>query len=300
MRIIFMGTPSYAAVILKALLEHHQVCALVCQRDKKAGRNMQLKVPATKELLQLQAPKIPIFQPENLDGDFIEQLQAIPCDMMIVAAFGKILPREILQSVPCVNLHASILPRLRGASPIQQSILEGESHFGVSAMLMQEGLDCGEILGFKVVRNTGENASVLVANLAKMAAQLILEYLERLEFIKPLAQVDANSSYCKKIKKESGLVEFDNAKTLQRKLLAYSGWPEIYLKSGLKLKALEVDCIEGSYQKGKILEITKSGIRVGCEKGSVWIKNVQSPSKKAMDAYDYIQGKHLKVGDILQ
>lgn len=300
MRIIFMGTPSYAGAILKVLLEHHQVCALVCQSDKKAGRNMQLKAPATKELLQLQAPKIPIFQPENLDGNFIEQLKAIPCDVIIVAAFGKILPREILQIVPCMNLHASILPRFRGASPIQQSILEGESHFGVSAMLMQEGLDCGEILGFKVMRNTGQNALMLFEGLAKMAAQLTLECLERLELIKPLEQVNADSSYCKKIKKESGLVEFDNAKILQRKLLAYSGWPEIYLKSGLKLKALEVDFIEGSYQKGEILEVTKCGIKVGCEKGSVWIRGVQAPSKKVVNAYDYIQGKHLKVGDILQ
>ncbi|TLD85108.1 methionyl-tRNA formyltransferase [Helicobacter sp. MIT 11-5569] len=300
MRIIFMGTPDYAAVILESLLQKHEVCALVCQGDKRAGRDMQLKAPATKELLQLKDSKIPIFQPESLDENFVMQLKALKPDRIIVAAFGKILPKAILEIAPCVNLHASILPKFRGASPIQQSILEAESYFGVSVMLMQEGLDCGDILGFKVIKNVGQNASVLFEELAKIAAQLTLEYLERLKFVKPLEQNHADSSYCKKIKKEFGLVEFDNAKTLQKKALAYSGWPEIYLTSGLKLKILRLDLEEGSYKKGEILEIAKCGIKVGCQKGSVWIETLQVPSKKAMGAYEYAQGKRLKVGDILE
>ena len=300
MRIIFMGTPDYAAVILESLLESHEICALVCQEDKRAGRDMHLKAPATKELLQSRAPKIPIFQPKVLDETFVAELSALQCDVIIVAAYGKILPRAVLDIAPCINLHASILPKFRGASPIQQSILQGEKYFGVSVMQMQEGLDCGEILGFKVVRNTGQNAMELFTSLAKMAGELTLEFLERFQTIKPLAQIDADSSYCKKIKKEWGLVEFDCAQTLVRKSLAYSGWPEIYLQSGLKLKQLTLKDSQGTHKRGEILEISNNGICIGCDTGSVWIAILQAPSKKEMPSYAYAQGRRLKVGDILE
>ena len=300
MRIIFMGTPDYAAVILESLLESHEICALVCQEDKRAGRDMHLKAPATKELLQSRAPKIPIFQPKVLDETFVAELSALQCDVIIVAAYGKILPRAVLDIAPCINLHASILPKFRGASPIQQSILQGEKYFGVSVMQMQEGLDCGEILGFKVVRNTGQNAMELFTSLAKMAGELTLEFLERFQTIKPLAQIDADSSYCKKIKKEWGLVEFDCAQTLVRKSLAYSGWPEIYLQSGLKLKQLTLKDSQETHKRGEILEISNNGICIGCDTGSVWIAILQAPSKKEMPSYAYAQGRRLKVGDILE
>lgn len=300
MRIIFMGTPDYAAVILESLLESHEICALVCQEDKRAGRDMRLKAPATKELLQSRTPKIPIFQPKVLDETFVAELSALQCDVIIVAAYGKILPKAVLDIAPCINLHASILPKFRGASPIQQSILQGEKYFGVSVMQMQEGLDCGEILGFKVVRNTGQNAMDLFTSLAKMAGELTLEFLERFQTIKPLAQIDADSSYCKKIKKEWGLVEFDCAQTLVRKSLAYSGWPEIYLQSGLKLKQLTLKDSQETHKRGEILEISNNGICIGCDTGSVWIAILQAPSKKEMPSYAYAQGRRLKVGDILE
>ena len=300
MRIIFMGTPDYAAVILESLLESHEICALVCQEDKRAGRDMRLKAPATKELLQSRTPKIPIFQPKVLDETFVAELSALQCDVIIVAAYGKILPKAVLDIAPCINLHASILPKFRGASPIQQSILQGEKYFGVSVMQMQEGLDCGEILGFKVVRNTGQNAMDLFTSLAKMAGELTLEFLERFQTIKPLAQIDADSSYCKKIKKEWGLVEFDCAQTLVRKSLAYSGWPEIYLQSGLKLKQLTLKDSQETHKRGEILEISNNGICIGCDTGSVWIAILQAPSKKEMPSYAYAQGRRLKVGDIFE
>lgn len=300
MRIIFMGTPHYAAVILDSLLQKYTLCALVCQKDKKAGRDMRLKAPVTKELLLQKAPAIPIIQPENLDEVFVGQLKALKPDIIIVAAFGKILPRTVLETAPCINLHASILPKFRGASPIQQSILEMESYFGVSVMQMEEGLDCGDILGFKVIKNKGQSASELFESLAKLAAELTLEYLERIGKIIPLPQNNAEASYCKKIKKEFGLVEFDDAKKLINKALAYSGWPEIYLTSGLKLKSVKLDSIDGIYKNGEILEIQKKGIKIGCKKGSIWVEILQAPSKKALMAYEYIQGKRLNVGDILE
>ncbi len=300
MRIIFMGTPDYAAVILESLLKNHKVCALVCGEDKRAGRDMHLKVPATKALLQKHSPEISILQPKMLDENFIKTIKSFACDMIIVAAFGKILPKAVLEIAPCVNLHASILPRFRGASPIQQSILENECFFGVTLMQMQEGLDCGDILGFKVIRNSKQGAIELFDILAKCAAELTLEYIQRYEEINPLKQINADASYCKKIKKESGCVCFDNARALESKSLAYDGWPGIFLSSGLKLKGVRAKEYLCKYRSGEILEIKEDSIRVGCKRGSVWIDCLQAPSKKLISAYQYLQGKHLKVGSILE
>ncbi len=300
MKVIFMGTPEYAAIILESLLAHHEVCALVCQKDKKAGRNLQLQFPATKKLLLEKNLKIPILQPNQLDEDFSKELQQFPCDKIIVAAYGKILPKTILNLAPCINLHASILPKFRGASPIQQSILEEEKYFGVTAMQMSEGLDCGDILGFKVVQNTLQNAPELFLELARMAADLTLEYLERCDSIVPLQQNNAETSFCKKIKKEWGKVSFENADSLAKKARAYEGWPEVYLESGLKLKGVKVVESNSENVSGEILQIANQHIKVGCKRGSVWIESLQAPSKKAMSAYQYLQGKHLKLGDILK
>lgn len=300
MRIIFMGTPEYAAIILESLLTKHEVCALVCQEDKKAGRNMRLQMPATKELLLEKELKIPIFQPTRLEGDFIEELKKIPCDRIIVAAYGKILPLSILEFAPCINLHASILPSFRGASPIQQSILKDEEYFGVTAMQMSEGLDCGDILGFKVVQNRLQSKTELFLELARIAADLTLEYLQRCDSIVPLRQIDADASYCKKIKKGFGQVTFENANCLAKKARAYEEWPEVYLENGLKLKGVKMAESLSENIAGEILCITKEQIKIGCQKGSVWIESLQSPSKKAVSAYQYLQGKHLKTGDILQ
>lgn len=300
MRVIFMGTPDYAAVILESLLAHHEVCALVAQGDKKAGRSMQLQAPATKKLLLDRNSKIPILQPNKLDEEFANQLKAFDCDKIIVAAYGKILPKSILNLAPCINLHASILPKFRGASPIQQSILQQEKYFGVTAMQMNEGLDCGDILGFKVIPNTFQSAPKLFEDLGKLAADLTLEYLEKCDSISPLAQTNTEASYCKKIKKEWGRVGFDNAESLAAKSRAYEGWPEIYLENGLKLKGVRVAESTSKNAQGEILQITNKKIKVGCTIGSVWIESLQAPSKKAICAYAYLQGKRLKVGDILE
>ncbi len=300
MRVIFMGTPDYAAVILESLLAHHQVCALVCQEDKKAGRNMHLQIPATKKLLLEKDSKIPILQPKRLDEDSAKELKSFSCDKIIVAAYGKILPKSLLNLAPCINLHASILPQFRGASPIQQSILNDEKYFGVTAMQMNEGLDCGDILGFKVFKNTLQNAPKLFSQLAKTAADLILEYLERWDSIVPLEQINAEASYCKKIKKEWGKVTFNDADSLARKARAYEGWPEIYLESGLKLRGIKVAESVSENHSGEILQIVDERIKVGCERGSIWIESLQAPSKKIVSSYQYLQGKRLKLGDILE
>ena len=197
-------------------------------------------------------------------------------------------------------MHASILPSFRGASPIQQSILKDEEYFGVTAMQMSEGLDCGDILGFKVIRNRLQSKTELFLDLARIAASLTLEYLQRCDSVIPLRQIDADASYCKKIKKSFGQVGFENANCLVKKARAYEGWPEIYLENGLKLKGVKMAESLSENIAGEILCITKEQIKIGCQKGSVWVESLQSPSKKAVSAYQYLQGKHLRIGDILQ
>lgn len=298
MNIIFMGTPTYAAVILESLLKNHNIKALVCQSDKKSGRSMQLQMPPTKALILNQKLDIPIFQ--DLGEDTIKSLQNIPCDMIIVAAFGRILPREVLDIAPCINLHASILPKFRGASPIQTSILENEKYFGITVMKMEEGLDCGDILGIKVIKNTQQNALELFKQLSHLAAELILEFLERKDSIIPLKQRECESSLCKKIKKEFGEVAFSNAEEIVLKSLAYEGWPGVFLKNGLKMRGLFLEEMESKNPAGLILKVTKEKVLVGTKRGSMWIEFLQSPSKNIVSAYQYLQGKRLKEGDILE
>ena len=295
-----MGTPLYAAMILESLLKKHTLKALVCQPDKKAGRDMHLKMPATKELLLQRDLGIPIFQPEVLDEGFLETLKQIDFDVIVVAAFGKILPKSILELAPCVNLHASILPKFRGASPIQESILENERFFGVTLMQMEEGLDSGDILGFRILKNKGQNARELFGELSEAAAKLTLDYLEKWKEIVPLKQSNTDASYCKKIKKEMGMVDFSEAKSLYLRALAYEGWPEIFLQSGLKLKKVFLNENKSANKAGEILEILEDKILVGCLRGSVWIQALQAPSKKMVNAYEYLQGRRLKKGDILE
>lgn len=302
MKIIFMGTPMYASVILEALMQRHKIVALVAQEDKKAGRNMQLKMPHTKELLVSKGleNKIPIFQPSKLDEEFYAKISQISCDVIVVAAYGKILPKRILDLAPCINLHASILPKYRGASPIQSAILEQDEYFGVTAMKMEEGLDCGDILGILAFKNQNEGALELFSKLSSKAAQLTLELLEiGLDKISPLKQLECKKSLCKKIKKEDGRIELKDAKEVFLKSLAYEGWPEISLQNQIKIKNIQLNEEESNNQEGVILQIQRDKILLGCKKGSIFVSTIQAPSKKPMNAYDYLQGKRLKVGDIL-
>ncbi len=196
-------------------------------------------------------------------------------DFIVVAAYGQILPKEILNLAPCINLHASILPNYRGASPIQEGILNDDEYLGVTSMLMEEGLDCGDILGYSYLKN---DKNILVDEafneLSNLAAKLTITTLD-------------------------GEVDFSNAKKLFSKYKAYSFWPGIFLKSGLKLKDIEI--IEESLENnaGEILEIAKDYIVVACEKGSLKIGTLQAPSKNSISSVEYIKGQRLVLGNIL-
>ncbi len=304
MRIVFMGTPGFAEVILRALVEnknnHIEVVGLFTQRDKPFGRKKELKAPETKTYILENHLNIPIFQPQSLKEPEVQILKDLKPDFIVVVAYGKILPKEVLTIAPCINLHASLLPKYRGASPIHEMILNDDKIYGISTMLMDLELDSGDILeSASFLREKYLDLETLSLKLAHMGAALLLSTLKNFSSITRKPQDHAQASFCKKITKADGLVGFKDAKSLFLKSLAFKSWPEIFLENSLKLLDVELVENEKSHKEGEILAIDEKGVLVGCLKGSVRIARLQAVGKKPLKAKDYLNGKRLKVGGIL-
>jgi methionyl-tRNA formyltransferase len=301
MKIIFMGTPDYAGRILEKIIstKNMEVVAVYTQPDKPVGRKKVLTPPIVKTIA-LQN-NIAIYQPSRLrEADVVAELNKIECDYIVVAAYGQILPKEVLNHAPCINLHASILPHYRGASPIQQTLLNGDTKTGVTAMLMDEGLDTGEIIKIKEIDvDASEMAESLFERLTNVACELTIDVLENFNSYTPIKQDDSAFSHCTKITKQDGEVAFEDAQSLFNKYRAFTPWPGIYLSSGLKLKKIELVEKESQNESGKILHVEKDFIVVGCKKGSVKVYRVQPESKNEMDVLSYINGKRLAIADYL-
>ncbi|MDN5101659.1 methionyl-tRNA formyltransferase [Aliarcobacter butzleri] len=298
-----MGTPSYATEIFKKLLSsNYEVIGLFTQPDKPVGRKQVLTPPDIKQFCIDNSINIPIFQPEKLRDNLAAYLviKELKPDFIIVAAYGQILPKEILKLAPCINLHASLLPKYRGASPIQESLLNDDNFTGVTSMFMEEGLDSGDILALQYLKITPTmEVSEAFSKLSLIAANLTITTLDNFDRLNPIKQNESEVSFCKKIKKENGLVDFSDAKNLFLKYKSYSFWPGIFLESELKLKDVELLEETSQNEAGKILDICKDYIIVGCKKGSLKIKTLQAPSKKAINSVDFIRGQRVEIGDIL-
>lgn len=302
-KVLFMGTPSYATEIFKKLLSsNYEVIGLFTQPDKPVGRKQVLTPPDIKQFCIDNSINIPIFQPEKLRDNLAAYLviKELKPDFIIVAAYGQILPKEILKLAPCINLHASLLPKYRGASPIQESLLNDDNFTGVTSMFMEEGLDSGDVLALQYLKITPTmEVSEAFSKLSLIAADLTITTLDNFDRLNPIKQNESEVSFCKKIKKENGLVDFSDAKNLFLKYKAYSFWPGIFLESELKLKDVELLEETSQNEVGKILDICKDYIIVGCEKGSLKIKTLQAPSKKAINSVDFVRGQRVEIGDIL-
>ncbi|WP_226813929.1 methionyl-tRNA formyltransferase [Aliarcobacter butzleri] len=298
-----MGTPSYATEIFKKLLSsNYEVIGLFTQPDKPVGRKQVLTPPDIKQFCIDNSINIPIFQPERLRDNLAAYLviKELKPDFIIIAAYGQILPKEILKLAPCINLHASLLPKYRGASPIQESLLNDDNFTGVTSMFMEEGLDSGDILALQYLKITPTmEVSEAFSKLSLIAAELTITTLDNFDRLNPIKQNESEVSFCKKIKKENGLVDFSDAKNLFLKYKAYSFWPGIFLESELKLKDVELLEETSQNEAGKILDICKDYIIVGCKKGSLKIKTLQAPSKKAINSVDFVRGQRVEIGDIL-
>ncbi len=296
-----MGTPEYADTILKSLIAQSgmEVVSVYTQPDKPVGRK-RVMTPSAVKVTALEEG-ICCRQPATLkDDEVAKEIREDSPDFIVVAAYGQILPKKILDIAPCINLHASLLPKYRGASPIQQALLNGDRETGVTAMLMEEGLDSGPVLVWSVTPiGIRDRKNELFDRLGTMAADLTVETLEKYPFLVPLPQCDADATYCKKISRSDGLVSFDMpAIQIYNRFRAYEGWPGIYLESGLKLIDLELEEASEKGGPGKILAVDSDGVTVACREGALKIKRVQPASKRSMDALSYIRGKRLDVEDI--
>ena len=304
MNIVFMGTPEYAAKILRALAEaKFEIAAVFTQPDKPVGRKQILTPSEVKTYAQQHLPAVPIFQPASLKDEAVAaQIKELKPDFIVVAAYGKILPQAVLNIAPCINLHASILPKYRGASPIQSAILAGEKRTGVTAMLMDAGLDTGDMLDFAYTPCEDKTAAQLFDELGDLAGELIVRVLRNFANLTPIKQDDAQATHCKKISKSDGLFAFEqSAEQIYNKFRALTPWPGIYLASGLKILDLKYLCGREDERRkpGEIIFDGKYYIYVACGEGAVKIIKVQEPGKRPVEASAYLNGKRLGIGDIV-
>lgn len=302
MRVIFMGTPSYAVAILDKLIKKkYNIVGVFTQPDKVVGRKKILTPPDVKNYILKNNLNIEIFQPNSLKEDAIyEKVLTLKPDIIIVAAYGQILPKNILEICPCINLHASILPKYRGASPIQSAILNDDKISGVTAMKMGEKLDDGDMLGFSFLDISHLKSDEVFKQMEELASNLTVKILKNLNNIENFSQFDALSSKCSKIKKDDGLIKFsDDAKEVFQKFKAFYPWPGIFLENGTKLLDIEFIDDNESSDFGKIVNLDRKSFDLQFKNGVIKVLKIQEKAKKPLLANDFINGKRLKIGDIL-
>jgi methionyl-tRNA formyltransferase len=300
-KIVYMGTPHYAKEILYTLIqaEDMDLSLVLTQPDRPVGRKKVLTPPPVKVLAEEYG--IEVLQPNRLSEEgIVEAIEAQTPDFIIVAAFGQLLPKSVLDIAPCINLHASLLPQYRGASPVQQSLLNGDKVTGVTSMLMEEGLDTGPMLE-KIVFDIPEDMRLhaLMQQLTEDACQLTLSTVRNFKEITPQVQNEAEATLCKKIKKADGEVDFQDATVLYNKYRAFEGWPGIFTSNGTKLDEVNLLEREKAHKAYELLGFENESVIVGCSKGSVKIGTIQPASKKAVAAKAYCVGRGIKVGDFI-
>ncbi len=296
-----MGTPHYAQEILNTLIEAEdmEVSLVLTQPDRPVGRKKVLTPPPVKSLALEHG--IDVLQPNRLSDEGIENaIKDVNPDFIVVAAFGQILPKSILDIAPCINLHASLLPQYRGASPVQQSLLNGDEKTGVTSMLMEEGLDTGPMLEkveFMIPATMKLHA--LMGQLTTDACTLTLSTIRNYDNLTAQIQDESQATLCKKIKKSDGEVDFEDATLIYNKYRAFEGWPGIFTANGTKLDGLNIVDTTSKNSVLEILSFDADSVVVGCSSGTLKIESLQPASKKAMSAKAYCVGRGMKVGDTL-
>ena len=308
MKTIFMGTPDFAAVVLRGLIDAgHEIAAVVTQPDKQKGRGKHIQYSPVKEVAL--SHEIPVLQPLRVksDKEFYEELKSLKPDISVVAAFGQILPEEVLE-VPkygSVNVHASLLPELGGASPIQHAILQGNEETGVTIMQMGPGLDTGDMISKVKVKIGSMNYEELHDALAEAGTELLLKTLEDIESGKAEfeKQDDSKSSYAPMISKQDGHLDFIRSpEELIYKMRAFDPWPgafAIYNDKGDAMKFWKgeaVDIATSEEDQGKIIEVDNNSFTVACGSRALRVTEIQVPGKKRMPVGDYLRGNSLEKG----
>jgi methionyl-tRNA formyltransferase len=300
MRIVFIGTGEIGVPTLRALLNsEHEVVAVITQPDKPAGREQSIQAPPIKKALigRARPPGAPIFQPARIKNpQTVEEIRQLIPDVVVVIAYGQILPRDVLEipRLACLNLHASLLPRWRGAAPIQAAIAAADSETGLTAMYMDEGLDTGDILLQRSVEilpcDTGGS---LHDRLAQIAPETLLESLGLLAAgnAPRIPQDNTNATYAPKLKREHGQIDWsESAEVIERKIRAYNPWPGAFMKvDGQNLKVFSASVVDLNGQPGEILRSDKDLI-VATGKDALSLAEVQLEGKRRMTAGEFLRG----------
>lgn len=307
MNIVFMGTPEFALPTLKALHHSsHSIQAVITQPDKPKGRGQKLIVSPIKQYAL--DSNLPILQPKTVNApEFIDSLMQNRPDIIIVVAFGQILSETFLK-IPkrfCINLHSSLLPKYRGAAPIHRSILKGDTRTGVTTMIMDKGMDTGDILLMQEtpVHET-DNAQTLHDTLSEMGGALVLETLKRLEenTLLPVPQDHSQATYAGKLKKEEGLIHWEqSATTLFNQVRGLTPWPGSYtLFNKKRLRIIKAEVATGSPddKPGQVARVTDMGIEVGTGDGRLVITELQPEGKKSMSAKSFLAGHKIEQGTL--
>lgn len=311
MKIVFMGTPDFSLQPLKSLVEAgHDVSLVLTREDKKRNRG-ELSPTPVKELAQ--ELNIPVLTPSKMkDEALIERLKSENADFFVVVAYGKILPKEILDipRLGCINIHASLLPEYRGAAPIQWSIIDGKKKTGITTMLMDEGLDTGDILKqYELPIADDETGGSLFDKLAILGGEAIADTIANFDSITPTPQGEATTEYAKMISKQMGEIDFNKSATeIERLIRGMNPWPSAYTKyEGKVLKIWEAKVSENilelpntnlSENYGKIYSINKD-IFIICNNSVLKVLSLQLEGKKRMSAKDFVLGREIKQGYVL-
>ena len=308
LRIIFAGTPDFAAEALQALIHSgHEIIAVYTQPDRPAGRGRKLRPSPVKQLAEQHA--IPVYQPVSLKNEQEQQtLQDLNADVMIVAAYGLILPKAILEAprYGCLNIHASLLPRWRGAAPIQRAILAGDKESGITIMQMDVGLDTGDMLLKTIIPiDKHDNGGSLHDKLASNGAEAILQTLQQLQAgaLTPEKQDEALVTYAHKLEKEEARIDWQQpAEQIERLVRAFNPWPVAFTElDGQPLRIWQAECVAGKGAAGEIISLDKTGIVVACGEQALRILQLQPAGGKAMDCAAFVNGhgKSLQAGTVL-
>lgn len=302
MRIVFMGTPDFAVPSLQALIDAgHDVCAVYTQPDKPQGRKQILTAPPVKTLAL--EHDIPVFQPNTLKNeDEQARLRELAPEVIIVVAYGKLLPKAVLDIPPhgCINVHGSMLPRWRGAAPIQWAVIAGDEMAGVTTMQMAEGLDTGDmLLTYETKVGEKETAGELFDRLAQSGAELLTQTLVKLDEITPRPQDDAQSCYAHMLDKQMAVIDWSkSAHEIDCLIRGLNPWPiALTTLSGERLKVFAAEKANGNGEPGTVLEADpKKGLTVACGEGALKLTEIQLVGGKRMKATDFLRGHAIEVG----
>lgn len=310
MKIIFAGTPDFAVAPLKALYKDHEIVAVFTQPDRKAGRGKKLTPPPVK--VEAEKLNIPIFQPISLKGKQTD-IEALNADVMVVVAYGMLLPQDILDTpkLGCINIHASILPRWRGAAPIQRAIQAGDPETGVSIMQMELGLDTGPVYQvLKTPISKTDTSASLHDKLAELGAQGIVSTLAKLDLdasLQPVKQNDDVSNYAKKITKQEAVIDWSkSAQQIDQQIRAFIPWPicqtshnDTRIRIWQSEQPAKVSSSKTQFNAGEVITITDEYIEIQCGEGVLQLKSLQRDGSKPLPIREFCNGYPLNIGDQL-